>query len=89
MLDDYSGLHLLGQDSARRYSPAAFQRIAELRAPTLVVVGEHDVPDMQAIADALAAQIPGAHKRVLAGVGHLGNLEDPQSFNRIIMEWLP
>lgn len=88
MLGGYSGLHWLGQDSTRRYNPLAIQRIGEIAVPTLVLVGEGDVPDMQAMADTLARQISGAQMKVLPDAGHLGNLENPEGFNHIILGWL-
>src|SRR5207247_3281340 len=35
-------------------------RLGEIDAPTLVLVGEEEVPDIQAIADKLAPESPGA-----------------------------
>jgi pimeloyl-ACP methyl ester carboxylesterase len=88
IVNQYSGLHWLGKDSTRRYNPTAFERIGEIAAPTLVLVGEEDVPDMQAMADVLAQKIVGAQKRVLADAGHLGNLENPEGFERVVLDWL-
>jgi 3-oxoadipate enol-lactonase len=59
-----------------------------LAVPTLVVVGEHDRPDIHAMADALAGGIAGAERVVLAGTGHLPNLERPAAFNRVVLEFL-
>src|SRR3712207_7013782 len=42
--------------------------IYEIGAPTLVVVGERDLPDFLVIADTLQ-QVPNARKVVLPGVG--------------------
>lgn len=66
----------------------AFERLAEVRAPTLVIVGERDIGQNQRIANALADGIPGARKLVMAGVGHLPNLEDPAAFNAAVLEFL-
>jgi pimeloyl-ACP methyl ester carboxylesterase len=85
MLDTYSGLHWLGKDSTRRYDPPAFRRLEEIQAPTLVLVGEDDVADMQAVATALTQRIQGARKQILSNVGHLGNLEDPEGFNQAVL----
>jgi 3-oxoadipate enol-lactonase len=52
------------------------------------VVGEHDRPDIHAMADALAGGIAGAERVVLAGTGHLPNLERPAAFNRVVLEFL-
>lgn len=36
----------------------------------------------------MAARIAGAEYRVLAGCGHLANLERPRSFNDVVLAWL-
>jgi pimeloyl-ACP methyl ester carboxylesterase len=62
---------------------------APIRAPTLVLVGERDLADFRAIADILARDIPGAMKIVLPGVGHMANMEGPEQFNQVVLDFLP
>ncbi len=66
-----------GVNGGLALAPPARGRLAEIRVPTLVVVGERDRDDFQAIARTLAAEIAGARLVVLPGVGHLPNLEAP------------
>ena len=84
----YSGWHWIHTDCTRRYETPATHRLGEVRAPTLVLVGERDVPDMRAIADTLEKSIPNARKVVLEEVGHMANLENPTSFNQTVLEFL-
>ena len=56
---------------------AAGRRCAELVMPTLVVVGELDIPDMREIADRLATTIPRAERLTLPEAAHLPSLETP------------
>ena len=63
-------------------------RLAEIRAPTLVLVGEDDLPDFRLIADILAANISTARQEVIADAGHLLNLEQPQAFNEALLHFL-
>jgi pimeloyl-ACP methyl ester carboxylesterase len=72
----------------RGVTPSALSRLSEIRVPTLAVVGELDIPDMRQIADTLATRIPGARKVVLTGVGHMSNMEDPATFNRVALDFL-
>lgn len=58
-----------------------------LRVPTLVIVGDEDAPALDA-SRFLAATIPGAILHVLPGTGHTLNLEEPDAFNRIVLEFL-
>jgi 3-oxoadipate enol-lactonase len=67
---------------------ASVERLTELRVPTLVLVGAHDVPDMKRIADLLAERIPGAARVTIADAAHLPSLEQPQEFNRVTLEFL-
>jgi len=71
-----------------KLDPPASERLAEISAPTLVVTGEEDVPDIHAIAGKLAAEIPGAERATIADAAHLPNLERPEEFDRIVLPFL-
>jgi pimeloyl-ACP methyl ester carboxylesterase len=68
--------------------PAASGRLAEVSAPTLVLVGELDQPDLMAIGVHLAREIPGAHVEVLPDVAHLPPMEAPEAFVSRVLEFL-
>jgi pimeloyl-ACP methyl ester carboxylesterase len=68
--------------------PPTAGRLSAIRAPTLVVAGDLDVPAILTIADALQAGIPGAEKRILPGRSHHPNLEDPGAFNGLLLDFL-
>lgn len=68
-------------------TPAA-TRLAEIRAPTLVLVGDEDRPRPLAAADLLTESIPNARKAVMSGTAHLPNMERPQEFNRLVWDFL-
>lgn len=57
-------------------------------APTLVIAGEHDRLCPPAYAAEVAAAIPGARAVVLAGAGHVSNLEAPEAFNAALLAFL-
>jgi len=67
--------------------PPAATRLVEIAAPTLVVAGAHDVVDFRAIAERLAAAIPGARSVVL-DTAHLPGLERPEELNRLLLDFL-
>lgn len=69
--------------------PPAAERLADVSAPTLVIVGSVDVPDIHAIADRLVEGIPDARKTVIDGAGHLPSLERPDELNRLLLDFLP
>jgi 3-oxoadipate enol-lactonase len=63
-------------------------RVGEVTAPTLVLTGEEDREDMQAIADRLAAEIPNARRTSIAGTAHIPSLERPDEFDRLVLDFL-
>lgn len=72
----------------RRLRPPAVERLEEVAAPTLVLVGDADVPDVLRNAELLAGRIPGARKVVLPDVAHMVNLERPEEFLRLVRDFL-
>ncbi|MEV7012067.1 alpha/beta hydrolase [Streptosporangium sp. NPDC051022] len=63
-------------------------RLAEIEAPTLVVVGEFDTETPVSYAEHLAARIPDARLEIVPGAGHLTNMDRPDVVNRLIGEFL-
>jgi len=68
--------------------PPAYGRLDQIRTPTLVIVGDEDVPSVLDQADLIARAIPGARKAVLTGAAHLLNMERPEEFNRLVLDFL-
>ncbi|CAA0106806.1 3-oxoadipate enol-lactonase 2 [Halioglobus japonicus] len=88
MVDDYSGWHWLNRDSWQPSKPAAIERFESVDTPTLVIIGERDLSDFHEIADAVQQRVPGASKAVIAGVGHISNMEAPAQFNTLVLDFL-
>jgi len=88
IVDDYSGWHFVNRNPLIFEDPPAAQRLAEIGAPTLVIIGELDLLDFRRVADRLAEGIPGATKVTLAGAGHLPNMEAPDEVNRLVIDFL-
>lgn len=88
MVETYSGWHWINDNPVRGAQPPAIQQLETLRVPTLVIIGERDVLDFQRIAEILAKRIPGAVKVVMLGVGHMANMEDPERFNALVLDFL-
>jgi 3-oxoadipate enol-lactonase len=63
-------------------------RLDEIRSPTLLMIGDSDLPDMQAISKLIADRIPGAKRRLIVDAAHLPNMEDSQRFNQSVIEFL-
>jgi pimeloyl-ACP methyl ester carboxylesterase len=68
--------------------PPAAARLAEIAAPTLIVYGDRDIHDVRAAAGPLAAAIPNARLAVIPDAAHLPQMERPEFFNRIVLDFL-
>jgi pimeloyl-ACP methyl ester carboxylesterase len=75
-------------EERRALEPPAGERLGEIAVPTLVLIGDQDVSAIQAIAEKLATTIPGARKVVLTNTAHVPNMEQPEVFNRLVLEFL-
>ena len=62
--------------------------LATIDVPTLIVVGEEDVPTPVAEARAMHERIAASRLEVIAGAGHLSNIERPAAFNHVLTEFL-
>ncbi len=65
--------------------PLELQKIA---VPTLVVVGDEDSLTPPAMSREMTRRIPGSRLTVIAGAGHLSNIEQPEAFNRALLDFL-
>lgn len=63
-------------------------RLAAIGCPTLVVVGEHDAGTPPAMAQIIQRGIAGAELKVIEAASHLCNIEQPEAFNRVLLEFL-
>ena len=77
-----------GRGDERQLQPPAVNRLAEIQVPTLVIVGDLDRPWIIEAADLLERRIARARRAVIAGTAHLPNMERPQEFNRVVLEFL-
>lgn len=74
--------------SPQRLEPPATERLSEISAPTLLIIGDGDVRIMFIVMEKLVKGIRGAKKVVMHGVAHVPNMEQPQEFNRIVHNFL-
>ena len=77
-------------DSAptEKIEPPAAERLNEITAPTLVVVGDEDAPPVFDAVELLMGKVPHARKVVIHDAAHLPNLEHPEEFNRAVLSFL-
>jgi tetratricopeptide (TPR) repeat protein len=83
--------HNFNSDNNRLAAPPvrpALPVLSEIQAPTLVAVGEYDIPDVHAHAGAIEAGISGARRVVIRDCGHLVPLEKPKELADAITTFL-
>lgn len=73
-------------DEVTRYD--AFPAFEAIDAPCMVVVGERDTIAPPDFARWMASRIPGARFALIAGAGHLSNVEAPQAFNAAVLPFV-
>ena len=76
------------QQLAMMGRPDSHEDLARVTVPTLVMCGREDpvtpVPDHEAMAD----RIPDSRLEVIENCGHLSTIEQPDSVNQVLIEWL-
>jgi len=80
---DFSKNRLAGQPEH-----PAIGNLNEIQVPTLIVIGEFDIPDVFIHAGAIESGIPFAQKVIIQNAGHLVPLEQPDIFNEQVLNFL-
>jgi 3-oxoadipate enol-lactonase len=88
-------------ETMSRISPAAYRigaeavwladqrgRVQAIDTPTLILVGDQDFITPVDLSNELLDLIPQARMQVIAGAGHLTNLEKPREFSRLVGDFL-
>jgi pimeloyl-ACP methyl ester carboxylesterase len=70
-----------------QYDGRLIDSLPHIAVPTLVLVGGDDHNFLGAT-DYMAGKIPGAQKVVIPNAGHAANLDQPEAFNRAVVEFL-
>jgi pimeloyl-ACP methyl ester carboxylesterase len=86
ILDNYASVIDMYPEAPPGFN--TMSRSAEINAPTLVIIGDSDLPDMQAISHLVGDRICGAKRLSIPGAAHLPNLEDPALFNQAVIDFL-
>jgi 3-oxoadipate enol-lactonase len=83
---------LVHEESAEHESdplePPAHQRLGEVVAPTLVITGDVDQPDVIDYCGHLAKEITNARLEIINNVAHMLNMEAPSRFNELVVNFL-
>lgn len=88
-----SSFHALRNDSYLKTLEASVAQdraapLEKLNVPTLVITGDEDRVYPLELVKRMARRIPGAKLAVLESCGHLSNLEQPERFNEVLLDFL-
>lgn len=87
-LSEYSFVWVTDRAPRQELEPPAFGRLHEIRVPTLIIVGADDHFQLLKSADKFAQDIPNMKRVDIAGTHHMPNMEKPEEFNRVVLEFL-
>jgi 3-oxoadipate enol-lactonase len=64
------------------------ERLADIRVPTLILVGREDAITPVADSEKMHAGIEGSQLNIIENAGHVSNIEQPEKFNRVLSDFL-
>jgi pimeloyl-ACP methyl ester carboxylesterase len=88
LLDNFEAPATRRAGSVEYPVPPTAERLVRIKAPTLVVIGGEDAPNLKNIAGTLASQIPGAREVTIPGSSHHPPVEKPKELNRVLLDFL-
>lgn len=88
IIHDYSGWHWIHKDFNKELTSNAINHLHEISVPTMIVLGEKDLSYYHAIADILQTRIAHSKKRIIANVGHMVNIENAGTLNKLLYEFI-
>jgi len=81
-------LHFAENDEEEDLVPDWPDRIGKLQVPALMLVSDHDQPDIHTIAARLARELPQARTATISGAAHLPSMERPAAFDELVLAFL-
>ncbi|MDX2526626.1 alpha/beta fold hydrolase [Streptomyces europaeiscabiei] len=81
--------HTVGETDWHVPVTDTWARAATITAPTLAINGALDAPDLIAMAERLTRTVAGRGRAVsMEGTAHYANMEQPDTFNKHLLDWL-
>jgi pimeloyl-ACP methyl ester carboxylesterase len=79
---------VVNENPLRTLDPPAVQRLDTIRVPTLILIGERDVPDCHAIAERVTPAFPKRAQGGAATGGAYVEHGSPERFNALLLDFL-
>lgn len=72
----------------KELAPPAIDQLDKIVIPTLVIAGDKDAAEFQAISRLIAEKVQHGRQVVMSGTAHLPSMEKPAEFNRLVRDFL-
>jgi len=80
--------HVEEQPTPIPLEPPAYDRVVDIDVPALVMVGDHDLSEHLAQYEYLSTNLPRADSVRFPSSAHIPNVEQPEEFERVLLDWL-
>jgi 3-oxoadipate enol-lactonase len=88
VIADNAGIWTMSRGAEKSLDPPALGRLSELKARTLVVIGDRDEAPLKAVARRIVSEAPSARLVEMKATGHMAPVERPTEFNRLLVDFL-
>lgn len=88
MVEENQRVFLMEHWPEETMKPPAFERLADLKAQTLFIVGENDTALVRDGAKASAARMPHTQLQSIPGTDHLLQMEEPARVNKLLLDFI-
>ncbi len=87
-LEEYSFAWVLDPAPMQNLDPSAYERLSEIHVPTLLILDAEDDPVLFKHADKIQHDIAGIRRVLIPRTHHMPNMEKPEEFNNIVLDFL-
>ncbi|HKF39125.1 MAG TPA: alpha/beta fold hydrolase [Ktedonobacteraceae bacterium] len=87
-LAEYSFVFVLDPAPMQEITLPAVERLSAIHVPVLIIVGDEDALMLHQIADKLEQDVPSTKRVGITDTHHMPNIEKPEAFNRIVLDFL-
>jgi pimeloyl-ACP methyl ester carboxylesterase len=85
---EYSWWGFLNPNKRDWYSPQAVEVLHTIKTPTMIVTAQHDIQACKESAALMHRQIQNSQLVSIDNAGHCMNMDNPEAFNRIIVDFI-
>ena len=85
---EYSWWGFLNPSKQEWVQPSAVEMLSTIVTPTLIVTADHDIQACKEAADFMHSKVPNSKLVSINNAGHCMNMDNPQEFNRVVLDFI-